>query len=58
MKERLQKIIAAAGICSRRAAEDLLRQGRVTALVGCTGLDLTSPEILDMLWIRLKLEGT
>ena len=29
MKERLQKIIAAAGICSRRAAEDLLRQGRV-----------------------------
>ena len=28
MKERLQKIIAAAGICSRRAAEDLLRQGR------------------------------
>ena len=36
----------------------LLRQGRVTALVGCTGLDLTSPEILDMLWIRLKLEET
>ena len=29
MKERLQKIIAAAGVCSRRAAEDLLRQGRV-----------------------------
>ena len=29
MKERLQKIIAAAGICSRRAAEELLRQGRV-----------------------------
>ena len=26
MKERLQKIIAAAGICSRRAAEELLRQ--------------------------------
>ena len=29
MKERLQKIIAAAGICSRRAAEELLRHGRV-----------------------------
>ena len=29
MKERLQKIIAAAGICSRRAAEELLRQGLV-----------------------------
>ena len=29
MAERLQKIIARAGLCSRRAAEDLLRQGRV-----------------------------
>ncbi len=30
MKERLQKLIARAGLCSRRAAEELLRQGRVT----------------------------
>ncbi len=30
MEERLQKIISAAGICSRRAAEELLRAGRVT----------------------------
>lgn len=30
MEERLQKILARAGICSRRAAEDLIRQGRVT----------------------------
>ena len=30
MEERLQKIIANAGRCSRRSAEDLLRQGRVT----------------------------
>lgn len=29
MTERLQKIIAKAGICSRRAAEELLRSGRV-----------------------------
>ncbi len=29
MTERLQKIIARAGVCSRRGAEDLLRQGRV-----------------------------
>ena len=29
MTERLQKIIAQAGLCSRRAGEDLLRQGRV-----------------------------
>ena len=30
MTERLQKIIARAGICSRRAAEELLREGRVS----------------------------
>ena len=30
MTERLQKIIARAGVCSRRAAEDLLRSGRVS----------------------------
>jgi 23S rRNA pseudouridine2605 synthase len=30
MLERLQKIIAAAGVTSRRKAEDLIRQGRVT----------------------------
>ncbi|MBA3013449.1 MAG: rRNA pseudouridine synthase [Proteobacteria bacterium] len=29
MEERLQKILAKAGICSRRAAEDFIRQGRV-----------------------------
>ncbi len=29
MEERLQKIIAAAGICSRRAAEDLILAGKV-----------------------------
>lgn len=37
--ERLQKLIAAAGVCSRRRAEELLRQGRVllngrTAILG------------------------
>ena len=30
MEERLQKWIARCGVCSRRAAEQLLRQGRVT----------------------------
>ena len=30
MRERLQKIIAAAGVTSRRKAEELIRQGRVT----------------------------
>jgi len=30
MKERLQKVIAKAGICSRRAAETLIREGKVS----------------------------
>ncbi len=30
MKERIQKILSAAGVCSRRAAEQLILQGRVT----------------------------
>ena len=30
MQERLQKILSAAGVCSRRAAEDYLTAGRVT----------------------------
>ena len=30
MKERLQKILSAAGVCSRRKAEELIAQGRVT----------------------------
>ena len=29
-RERLQKLIAAAGLCSRRRAEDWLKAGRVT----------------------------
>ena len=30
MEERLQKLLSAAGLCSRRAAEDYINQGRVT----------------------------
>ena len=30
MEERLQKLLSAAGVCSRRAAEDYLAAGRVT----------------------------
>lgn len=29
MEERIQKVLAQAGVCSRRAAEELIRQGRV-----------------------------
>ena len=30
MEERIQKLLSAAGVCSRRAAEDYLTAGRVT----------------------------
>ncbi|MDD5090820.1 MAG: pseudouridine synthase [Candidatus Wallbacteria bacterium] len=45
MAERLQKIIAAAGICSRRKAEELIKEGRVTV----NGLKVTEMGIrIDM----------
>ena len=45
MTERLQKIIARSGLCSRRAAEDLLRAGkvRVNGAVAAMG-DQADPE--------------
>lgn len=46
MTERLQKIIARAGVCSRRAAEELLRQGRVTVNSRTAALgDQADPEV-------------
>ena len=30
MEERLQKLLSAAGVCSRRAAEGYITEGRVT----------------------------
>ena len=50
MKERLQKILSAAGICSRRAAETYIKEGRVkvngiTANLGDSA-DLEQDEIL------------
>ena len=30
MEERLQKLLSAAGICSRRAAEEYINAGRIT----------------------------
>lgn len=45
MKERLQKILSAAGVCSRRAAEDYLLAGRVTVNGQPAGLgDRADPE--------------
>lgn len=45
MEERLQKILSAAGVCSRRQAEEYLRQGRVTVNGRVAGLgDKADPE--------------
>ena len=44
-RQRLQKLIAAAGLCSRRKAELLLQQGRVTVDQQLAGLgDQADPE--------------
>lgn len=46
MRQRLQKLMSAAGHCSRRQAEDLLRQGRVEVNGRTAGLgDQADPEI-------------
>ena len=46
MTERVQKIIARAGVCSRRAAEELLRQGRVQINGAVANLgDQADPEL-------------
>ena len=43
--ERLQKVLAAAGLCSRRRAEDLLRAGRIQVNGAPAGLgDRADPE--------------
>ena len=45
MKERLQKLIAAAGLCSRRTAEEWIVQGKVTVNGGLARLgDTADPE--------------
>ena len=46
MRQRLQKLMSAAGHCSRRQAEELLRQGRVEVNGRTAGLgDQADPEI-------------
>ena len=53
MKERIQKILAQAGLCSRRAAEDLLRDGRVTVNGRPAGLGDSADPTRD----RLAVDG-
>ena len=45
--ERLQKLIAASGLCSRRGAEELLRQGRVRVNGSPAGLGERADPVRD-----------
>lgn len=54
MAERLQKLIARAGICSRRAAEALLRQGRVCVNGHIAALGDSADPQLD----RIEVDGS
>jgi pseudouridine synthase len=51
--EKLQKLIAAAGLCSRRSAEELLRQGRVRL----NGQPAALGERADPLRDRISVDG-
>ena len=51
--EKLQKLIAAAGLCSRRSAEELLRQGRVRL----NGRRAVLGERADPLRDRISVDG-
>jgi pseudouridine synthase len=53
MKERLQKLIAASGLCSRRAAEEWIIRGKVTVNGGLARLGDTADPALD----EIRVEG-
>ena len=56
MQERLQKILSARGIASRRKAEEMIRQGRVTVngMIASLG-DSADPQIDEILLDGNKL---
>ena len=59
MRQRLQKLMSAAGHCSRRQAEELLRQGRVEVNGRTAGLgDQADPEIDQIEAPELIARGT
>jgi pseudouridine synthase len=53
MKERLQKILSAAGVASRRHAEDLIRAGKVAV----NGKIATIGESADLSMDQIKVDG-
>ncbi|MBR6376550.1 MAG: rRNA pseudouridine synthase [Oscillospiraceae bacterium] len=54
MKERLQKLIASAGLCSRRRAEEWISQGKVTVNGGLARLGDTADPALDEILVEGK----
>ena len=52
-RQRLQKLIASAGVCSRRHAEDLLREGRVKVNQVKAGLGDQADPSID----RIEVDG-
>lgn len=57
MKERLQKIISAAGLASRRAAEKMIEQGRVTVNGETAALGQSADPELDEIRVDGKAVG-
>ena len=53
MKERLQKLLSASGLCSRRAAEEWIIRGKVTVNGGLARLGDTADPALD----EIRVEG-
>lgn len=57
--ERLQKVIAQSGVCSRRKAEELIKEGKVRVnshVVSELGVKLSPSDIIEVNGKRLKLE--
>jgi len=52
-RERLQKVIAQAGVCSRREAEELIREGRVTVNGRVAELGSSADAVTD----SIKIDG-
>ncbi|MEG1632542.1 MAG: pseudouridine synthase [Oscillospiraceae bacterium] len=52
MKERLQKIISAAGVCSRRAAEELISSGKVTVNGETASLGMSADRETDAICVE------
>ena len=54
MKERIQKIMAQSGLCSRRAAEQIIRDGGVTVNGRLAGLGDSADPVRDKILVNGK----